>query len=54
MVVRAFPALHLEIQRFIWKLVTLSLGEYFLIPTTRKLAGNVFFFFEVHMWDLLH
>jgi hypothetical protein len=30
----------------------LFLGEYyFLIPTTRGLAGNLFLFFEVHMWD---
>jgi hypothetical protein len=30
----------------------LSLGEYyFLIPTTRSLAGKVFTFLEVHMWD---
>jgi hypothetical protein len=31
----------------------LSLGEYyFLIRTSRRLAGNVFLFFEVHMWDV--
>jgi hypothetical protein len=30
----------------------LSLGEFpFLIPTTRRLAGNVYLFFEVHLWD---
>jgi hypothetical protein len=55
MVVRVFPAHHLEIKSSILKLVMLSLKEYyFLIPTTRRLAGNVFFFFEVHMWDFLH
>jgi hypothetical protein len=27
----------------------LTLGEYFfLIPTTRRLAGNLFIFFDVH------
>jgi hypothetical protein len=25
--------------------------QYILILTTRRLAGNVFLFFEVHMWD---
>jgi hypothetical protein len=30
----------------------LSLREYyFLLPTTRRLAGTVFLFFEIHMWD---
>jgi len=35
-----------------WKLVILSLGAYyFQIRTTRRIAGNVLFFFEIHMWD---
>jgi hypothetical protein len=35
-----------------WKLVILSLGTYyFQIRTTTRIAGNVLFLFEIHMWD---
>jgi hypothetical protein len=36
-----------------WNLVILFSGAYyFQLCTTRRLAGNRFFFFVIHIWDL--